>query len=72
MCYKRTGLLVFVIAAVAFTGGLAAGERQGPRISVTEARHDLGLVDQGTQPEHIFEIRNTGDELLEIRQLQPT
>lgn len=72
MSFDRTGLLVLVMAAVAFSGSLSAGERQGPRITVNDARHDFGMVDQGTQPEHIFEIKNTGDEMLVIRRLDPT
>ena len=72
MDLKRVAPWVFVLFAVVFSGGLSAGERQGPRITVKDARYDLGMVEQGTQPEHIFEIKNTGDELLEIKQLQPT
>ena len=72
MRLNRVGISVVVLAAVVFSGGLTAGERQGPRIMVKESRFDLGMVGQGTQPEHIFEIKNTGDELLEIQQIQPT
>ena len=59
--------LVAVLAAAAF-----AAERQGPRIYVPEGRFDLGTVEQGAVPEHVFEIRNLGDEVLVIGQVQPT
>jgi hypothetical protein len=72
MSIYRVGFSVFVFAAVVFSGFLSAGERQGPRISVKDPRYDFGVVAQGARPEHIFEIKNIGDELLEIKQLQPT
>ena len=68
----NAGLTVCVLAAVLFGGSVSALERPGPRISVKDSRHDLGTVEQGAQPEHIFEITNTGDEELVIRQVQPT
>ena len=69
---NKVGISVLLMAAVAIAGGISAGERQGPRISVKDARFDFGTVKQGAQPEHIFEIKNIGDELLEITQIQPT
>jgi len=72
MRMNKVVIAVLVLTAMVFSGELAAEERQGPRISVKEARYDLGKVDQGGQPEHVFEIKNVGDELLEIKQIQPT
>jgi len=72
MLMNKFTMSVLIMAAVVITGGLSAGERQGPRISVDEARFDIGTVRQGAQPEHIFEIKNIGDELLEITQIRPT
>ena len=72
MRMNKVGIYLLVVASVVMSGGAAAEERKGPRISVSEARYDLGRVDQGLQPEHVFEIKNVGDELLEIRQIQPT
>ena len=71
MHMNKVGISVLVLAAVVLAGSVSAGERQGPRISVKDARFDFGMVSQGTQAEHIFEIKNTGDELLEITQIQP-
>jgi hypothetical protein len=72
MHMNKVGISVLVVTAVLLAGSVSAGERQGPRISVMEERFDFGMVNQGTRPEHIFEIKNTGDELLEITQIQPT
>lgn len=72
MLMNKVVISVLVLAAAVLAGSVYAGERQGPRISVKDARFDFGMVSRGTQPEHIFEIENTGDELLEITQIQPT
>ena len=72
MRLNHRGLTIAVLAAAVFGGGLSAAERQGPRIQVQETRYDFGMVEQGAQPEHIFEIKNTGDEVLELQQIQPT
>jgi hypothetical protein len=69
---NKVGIPALVLAAVVLAGSVSAVERQGPRISVKDDRFDFGMVSQGAQPEHIFEIKNTGDELLEITQIQPT
>jgi hypothetical protein len=64
-------LAILVLALMMHTVAIAA-ERQGPRIYVQEGRFDLGTVEQGAVPEHIFEIKNLGDEVLEIGRVQPT
>jgi hypothetical protein len=69
---------IYVIAVLfLFLGGVpagdsSAGEQQGPRIYVGEGRFDFGSVAAGSLPEHIFKIKNVGDEVLEIRKVQPT
>ncbi len=68
---SKVGLALLVLVAV-MSAAAGSAEHQGPRISVKDPRFDFGTVQQGTQPEHIFEIRNAGDEVLEIGQLQPT
>jgi len=67
-----TGIAMLVIAAVAITAAGFAGERQGPRIYLKESNFDFGTVGPGAQPEHIFEIKNVGDEVLDIQRIQPT
>jgi hypothetical protein len=72
MHMNKAVILLLVLVAAVLPGSVSAGERQGPKISVKDARFDFGVVSQGTRPEHIFEIKNTGDEPLEITQIQPT
>jgi hypothetical protein len=69
---KKAGVSMLVVAAVAIAAAGFAGERQGPRIYVQESNFDFGTVKPGAQPEHIFEIKNAGDEVLDIRRVQPT
>ncbi len=45
---------------------------QGPRISVAEPLYDFGSVAAGTVLEHVFEIKNVGDGVLEIRKVAPS
>jgi hypothetical protein len=72
MVMKKAGISMLVLAAVAIAAAGFAGERQGPRISVKDARYDFGTVKPGAQLEHIFEIMNVGDEVLDIQRVQPT
>ena len=65
-------VILFLVLGGVPAGDAFAGEPQGPRIYVGEGRFDFGSVAAGSQPEHIFEIKNMGDEVLEIRQVQPT
>ena len=71
MFRNKVGIVVLVLTVVLLAGSVSAGEHRGPRISVKDDRYDFGEVSQGARPEHIFEIKNTGDELLEIAQIQP-
>jgi len=72
MHMKKAGMLTLVFAAMATAITGFAGERQGPRIQVQVSTFDFGTVKQGTRPEHIFEIKNIGDEILDIERIQPT
>jgi hypothetical protein len=62
--------VLFLVLGGVPAGDASAGEPQGPRIYVGEERFDFGSVAPGSQPEHIFEIKNVGDEVLEIRKIQ--
>lgn len=42
----------------------------GPRIQVDETVHDFGVVREGQPAVHVFLIRNTGDQDLEIRNVR--
>jgi len=72
MVMKKAGISMLVLAAMAIAAAGFAGERQGPRISVKDSLFDFGTVKQGSQPEHIFEIKNVGDEVLDLQRVQPT
>lgn len=61
----------FLLAAsLAFAGALSAREHKGPRIEIGQDRYDFGKIVEGEQAVHIFEFRNTGDEVLEIQKIQ--
>ncbi len=62
--------LVFIVVLMA--GALAAQELKGPRIEVNQERYAMGSIVQGKQAEHVFEVRNAGNEPLVIERLQPS
>jgi len=68
----RTAVLAAVGVLLLVTAAVAAGAQQGPRISVAEPRYDFGEIAAGTVLEHVFEIRNTGDGVLEIGKIEPS
>ena len=68
----RTAVLAAVGVLLLIAAAVAAGEPQGPRISVAEPRYDFGEVAAGVMLEHVFEIKNTGDEVLVIRKIEPS
>ena len=72
MLMKKIHISMLVAAAVVITTAGFAGELQGPRIYVQESNFDFGTVRPGAQPEHIFEIKNVGNEVLDIQRVQPT
>ncbi len=43
---------------------------KGPKIEVNQDRHDFGKVAQGAEAIHVFDIKNAGDELLEIQKVE--
>jgi len=69
---KKGALGIFFACAVILSGSgmLSAAEPQGPRLVVTQERYDFGAVAQGTRVEHVFAIRNGGDEPLDIQEVR--
>ncbi|HAR45526.1 MAG: hypothetical protein A2X56_15525 [Nitrospirae bacterium GWC2_57_13] len=69
---KKTIVIAAMVAAVLASGvlTLSAQEPQGPRIGIPQERFDLGKVVQGEKVEHVFEIRNEGDEPLVIERIK--
>lgn len=64
-------ILVFFVAVLfAVSAAVSAQNAKGPKIEVKSARFDFGKVQQGREAVHIFEIRNTGDAVLEIQKIQ--
>jgi hypothetical protein len=51
-------------------GVAAAGELRAPRIVLPEPKHDFGAVPAGRTAEHVFEIRNGGEAVLEVRKVE--
>jgi hypothetical protein len=61
--------LVMILAIVS-AGSLAAQEIKCPTIMAKEINFDFGSVQQGTLASHVFEISNTGGEILIIDHVQ--
>jgi hypothetical protein len=69
------GVIRFIMAAlslIAAVPAVHAADSPGPRIQVTESRFDFGTVNEGDVPEHVFEIRNIGNEILVIEKVRPS
>lgn len=62
-------IFLFVIITILLFPGLALAQ---PQIHIPEQNFDFGDVDEGTQPEHYFEIVNKGTETLLIKEVVPT
>lgn len=69
MFLNKAGVPALVLAALVVAGGLSAEERRGPRIAVDEPRFDFGTVRPGDRAEHVFTVRNAGDEVLQIERV---
>lgn len=69
---KMAALMLVVISLISMMNiaTLSALELRGPRIEVKEYQHDFGRITDGQHAVHVFEIRNAGDEPLEIRDVK--
>lgn len=64
--FLRTAALLLL-----FFGGVPGAHAVlGPRIEAAQMKHDFGQVKAGERAEHLFEIRNSGDEVLVIQKIQ--
>ena len=69
---KRFVLAVIALTVFAGFGSIAsAQEYKGPRVLFDQLTYNVGKVVQGTQVEHVFDIRNVGQEDLVIERIQP-
>lgn len=59
------------VAAADASASAGTAEKIGPRAEVPEPLKDFGEVPKGQRLEHDYEIRNTGDEDLEITRVVP-
>lgn len=62
--------LKIVVVALAFLCLPVFAAFAGPTMQTERADHDFGTVIQGTKVEHVFVLRNTGDETLIIDQVR--
>ncbi len=63
---------IVLVLAVFWAGAVHAQDAKGPRIEVKDLNFDAGKVASGTTVEHIFEVRNTGNEPLIIDRVVPS
>jgi len=62
-----------VVSLLILAGSLSAqSSSRGPRISCPRETWDFGKAAQQKELKHAFEIKNTGDDVLEIRQVIPS
>jgi len=69
---NRIAWISMVLVALLVAGSLTAQESKGPKIIAKEVQYDFGKVIEGTEVTHIFEIRNGGNEPLDIERIMPS
>jgi Protein of unknown function (DUF1573) len=69
---KKIFWISMVLVALLAAGSLMAQESKGPKIIAKEVQYDFGKVVEGTKVSHIFEIRNGGNEPLDIERIMPS
>jgi hypothetical protein len=69
---KKLVVIIVFMHVVGLVGLLPAQEPKGPKIIVREVQYDFGKVVQGTMASHVFEIRNGGNEPLDIERIAPS
>ena len=52
-------------------GGLGAEQPAGPKMVMKETSFDFKDVKEGDVIEHVFQVSNQGDQVLEIREVRP-
>ncbi|MBD3391669.1 MAG: DUF1573 domain-containing protein [Chitinivibrionales bacterium] len=64
---RRLELLVLIVAITAWSAAA------GPKIEVDKADYDDGVIREGAKDtvSHVFTLKNTGDEVLRIKQVKP-
>ncbi|MFH1489500.1 MAG: hypothetical protein ABII06_11410 [Pseudomonadota bacterium] len=67
-CFGIIGLLICICIHFTVAG---AQEKKGPRLVIKEKSFDAGEIDEGRNIEHVFNVSNEGDSVLEIEQVKP-
>jgi hypothetical protein len=63
--------LPLVLSLFVYPSVSTAGENSGPRLVLEERTFEHEAVEQGEIVEHAFQVRNQGDETLEIKRVVP-
>lgn len=50
---------------------IGADQPTGPKMVMKELEHDFKQVKEGEVIEHVFQVLNQGDQVLEIREVRP-
>jgi len=69
MCIKTIGYQALIWTFLLFCTPFAAAATIGPRAQVPETIHDFGEVFEDVKLSHTFNIKNIGDALLEIKDI---
>ena len=65
-------LVAFVgLLTVTIAGQTLSAQTVGPRVKTAQETFDFGVVPQDAHVSHVFWLRNTGDQELQIEKLQP-
>jgi hypothetical protein len=64
--------MLWTMSLFVLCGGFCLAEQSvGPKIIIKERVFDFGEVDEGQVIEHVFQVFNPGDEILEIVNVKP-
>jgi hypothetical protein len=68
---KRSAFLLMTVTFAFAVPAAGAAETTGPKIEFASPIHDFGKVKQGEVIRHDFVVKNTGNAVLEIKDVQP-
>jgi hypothetical protein len=66
--------VIFLIGAILLLlpwGAIGADQQTGPKMVMKEMAYDFKEVKEGDVIEHVFQVLNQGDQVLEIREVRP-
>ena len=71
MKVRLYGIGLVVVCAALFTTICWAQGPSGPAMVLDKTDFDAGQILQGERIEHVFTVRNSGDQALEIKKVNP-